>query len=379
MKPIFWLSIALVAYVYVGYPLLLSVFALLFPRMIRKKPIEPTVSLLIPAFNEAAIVEQKIRNALALDYPPDKLEIVVASDGSTDGTADIAERMADGNRVRAVVYRANRGKLAVLNGTLPLLHSEIVVFSDASSMLAADSVRRLVQSFADSEVGAVSGVYAVREVEQTFTGFGESLYWRYETFLKVQEAALGSVLGCHGSLYAIRRSLYPYPERDIINDDYVIPMRILHRGFRIAYEPAAASIEDASEMAGFRRRVRVMTGNLRQLSDLPCLLWPPRRELFFLISHKLGRLLVPIALVMAFCSNLLLVATPVYQILALLQLLFYGFASAGMFCKLRPKILRVPHYFSSVNLAAFLAVYQVMRGRRIDWGDKSNTARNIGV
>jgi cellulose synthase/poly-beta-1,6-N-acetylglucosamine synthase-like glycosyltransferase len=366
---LFWLLAGVTVYVYAGYPVVLAILARLFPAPVRKAPIEPTVSLLVAAFNEAAVIEAKVTNALALDYPADRLDIVVASDGSTDGTPERAVARAEGGRVRVITYPVNRGKLAVLNQTVPALEGEIVVFSDAASMLAPDALRVLVASFADPAVGAVSGIYRVRKAEQTALGGQEDLYWKYETFLKVQEAALGSILGCHGSLYAIRKSLYPFPEAGTINDDYVIPIRILQHGYRVAYETGAVAYEEAHEMSGFSRRVRIMTGNIQQLREMRAVLRPVRpRELFFFLSHKLGRLVVPFCMLGLLVLNLLLLDRPLYRALGIAQAGFYGLAVLGALWKIRPKILRLPYYFSMINAAAFAGVYFAAFGRgRMAW------------
>ena len=209
----FWTAAAIAVYVYAGYPLVLLVLGRVLRRPVARGDVTPDVSLLVAAYNEAGVIEAKVRNALALDYPEDRLEIVVASDGSRDDTAEIVRRLADGRRVRLFDYPSNRGKLHVLNDTVPHLRGEVVAFSDASSMLAPDALRRLVRSFADPKVGAVSGVYRVTKREEAAHGKQEDLYWRYETFLKLKEAAIGSVLGAHGSLYAVRRGSTPSPTR----------------------------------------------------------------------------------------------------------------------------------------------------------------------
>ena len=269
-KLLFWISAGFTVYVYFGYPLLLWALQAVFPSSPRKQPVEPSVSLLVAAYNEAAVIADKIRNSLALDYPADKLEIVVASDGSKDATAEIVRsfsgRENDG-RVRLLHFEKNRGKMAVLNDAVRELRGDIVAFSDASSMLAADSVRILMQSFDDPHVGAASGVYRLLKKDQANLGAQEDLYWKYETFLKVQEAKLGAFTGAHGSLYAIRRALYPFPTVNTINDDFTIPMRILERGHRVAYEPAAVAYEEAHEMEGFSRRVRITAGNIEQMRE----------------------------------------------------------------------------------------------------------------
>ncbi len=365
IEGLFWVSAAFVAYVYLGYPALLRLLTMFFRRPVRARPIEPSVSLLVAAYNEADVIEAKICNALALDYPADRLEIAIASDGSADGTAEIASQFAGGRRVRVFAYPKNRGKITVLNDTVPRLRGEVLLLSDAASVLAPDSVRRLVANFADPEVGAVSGVYKVRHKEQGELGAQEDFYWKYETFLKTQEAALGSVLGAHGSLYAIRRELYPFPSSRTINDDYVIPLRILQRGYRVAYEPAAIAYEEAHEMGGFGRRVRIMAGNFQQLREIRPLVWPPRPlALFFFLSHKAGRAFVPFAMVLLAFANLLLLGKPLYAWLGLLHLSFYLVAGLGAVWKLMPRILRLPYYFCMINAAAFLALHRSLSPRR---------------
>ena len=179
-KPLFWIAVAVPLYVYIGFPVLLWLLAALVRRAPRPQPIEPSVSLLVAAYNEAAVIADKIRNSLALDYPGDKLEIVVASDGSEDATADIVRSFAaeNGGRVRLLNYPLNRGKMAALNDALPELRGDIVAFSDATSMLAADSLRILVQSFSDPRVGAASGVYRLLKKDQTPHGPQEDIYWK---------------------------------------------------------------------------------------------------------------------------------------------------------------------------------------------------------
>src|SRR3984957_18401461 len=258
----FWMAVAIPMYAFAGYPLVLLALGLAIRREVGKAPIRPLVSLLIPAYNEARVMARKIENSLALDYPADCIEIVVVSDGSSDETVNIA-RSTGG--VRVIALPKNRGKVAALNAAVPQLHGEIVVFSDASAMLAADSVRRLIENFADPSVGAASGRYQVVRPAEVNIGASENLYWKYETFLKIQESQLASTLGGHGQLHAIRTELYPFPPSETINDDYVIPLSVLSRGSRPVYAPAALVFKDPRKMPGFARRIRIMTGNLQQL------------------------------------------------------------------------------------------------------------------
>jgi cellulose synthase/poly-beta-1,6-N-acetylglucosamine synthase-like glycosyltransferase len=368
-KPLFWISAGFAVYVYIGYPILLWALQAVFRSAPGRQPVEPSVSLLVAAYNEAEVIADKIQNSLALDYPADKLEIIVASDGSKDATAEIVRPFAvrENGRVRLLDFKQNRGKMAVLNDAVSELRRDVVAFSDASSMLAPDSLRILVQSFNDPRVGAASGVYRLLKKDQARLGSQEDLYWKYETFLKVQEAKLGAFTGAHGSLYAIRRALYPFPSANGLNDDFTIPMRILERGYRVAYEPAAVAYEEAHEMEGFSRRVRITAGNIQQLREIKNLISPPRPfVLFCLLSHKTGRLLVPLFMLLALVANIALRGEAPYDWLLLGQGLFYGLAVLGAMVNLKPKVLRLPYYFSMINSALFAWVYQALRrGRAI--------------
>jgi biofilm PGA synthesis N-glycosyltransferase PgaC len=369
MKALFWISAAFVVYVYFGYPALLWLLRSFVPAPPPKQPIEPTVTLLVAAHNESDVISAKLRNALALDYPAAKLTIVVASDGSRDNTAEIVRSIAateGAGRVRLAEFNENRGKVATLNDVLSKLTTDIVVFSDASSLLSRDSLLRLAQHFTDPKVGAVSGVYRVLKKDQAKLGAQEDFYWKYETFLKVQEAQLGAFTGAHGSLYAIRRELYPFPAADTINDDFIIPMRIRQRGYRVDYEPAAVAYEEAQEMEGFSRRVRITAGNIDQLREIKAMLWPPQlMSLFCLLSHKAARLLVPIAMLLVLVLNFALWKDSPYRWLLAGQVAFYGLAGLGAFVALWPKFLRLPYYFCMINFAFFAWIYFALRMRRL--------------
>jgi glycosyltransferase involved in cell wall biosynthesis len=372
VEAIFWFCVLGVLYVYAGYPVVLAAVAGIVRGRTQKAPLEPTVSVLVPAYNEAAVIEAKIRNVLAQDYPADLLELVVASDGSTDRTGAIARTLEDGARLRVFDFPQNRGKISVLNDVVPQLRGEIVAFSDAASMLAPDAIRRLVENFADPEVGAVSGVYRVRRQEDAELGTQEDFYWKYETWLKTREAEAGGLLGAHGSLYAIRRRLYPAPEPGTINDDFIIPVRIVRQGYRIAYEPAAVAWEEAHEMGGFSRRVRIMAGNIQQLGEIRHLLEPfqPLPVLFFL-SHKAGRVAAPLLMLGALLTNLALLDRPLYAMCGLLQGAFYFVAALGALVPLHPRILRLPYYLCMINAAALLAMARlVLPGRGLAWNAK---------
>ena len=362
---VFWLGIAVPFYAYIGYPIVLLLLRAVRRRGVAKRPFEPFISLLIPAYNEGDVIARKIRDSLALDYPADRLEIVVASDGSKDDTVAAARAFEDGVRVRVLAYEVNRGKIPVLNSSVPELRGDIVVFSDAPAMLYRDSVRRLVENFADPRVGAVSGRYTVVKADQVNIGKSEDFYWKYETWLKVRESEIASTLGGHGHLHAIRKELYPFPPPGTINDDYIIPVSVLSKGYRAVYEPDAIVYEEAHEMTGFGRRVRIMAGNLQQLREIKGLLWPLRpMPLFFFLSHKASRLLVPFAMLAALIANAFLLSSPFYATLFVLQAVFYAMAVLGSIIQLRPRTLLLPFYFCMINAATFFGLYHALTHRR---------------
>lgn len=362
---IFWLSVAIPFYAYAGYPLLLLLLRALVNRSVAKRDIEPFVTVVIPAYNEGRCIQRKIRNTQELDYPAEKLEILVASDGSKDDTAALAAPLADGERVILLAYPKNRGKIAVLNDAVPAARGEIIVFSDAAALLPTDALRKLIRNFGDPHVGAASGKYAVIRPDDVSTGKSEDFYWKYETFLKVQESELSSTLGGHGHLHAIRKDLYPFPAPGTINDDYIIPVSVLAKGYRAVYEPEAIVYEEAVEMTGFGRRVRIMAGNVQQIREIKGLLWPFQLlPILFFLSHKVLRLVVPFAMVAALIANLFLLGNPLYRAVFIAQVLFYLLALVGMRASLKPKILLLPFYFSMVNASTFFGIYHALTSRR---------------
>ena len=362
---LFWLCVAVPVYAYFGYPLVLFLLRLFIHRPVNRRPFEPSVSLVIPAYNEEHIIEEKIRNSLSINYPAEKLEILVACDGPKDRTAELAKKAAEGTRVTVLDFKKNRGKILTLNDAVGHCSNEIIVFSDTAAMLYKDSLRILMMNFADPQVGAVSGKYSVIKADEVDVGKSEEFYWKYETFLKVQESELASTLGGHGQLNAIRKSLYPYPPAGTINDDYVIPVSVLGKQFRAVYEPKAIVYEEAKEMTGFGRRVRIMTGNIQQISEIKGVIRPFQPlPLFFFLSHKVIRLLVPFGMLGAIVANLFLFDQPFYQAFFLCQVLFYALAAFGTLVKLRPRHLMLPFYFTMINVAVFFGFYHAMTSRK---------------
>jgi poly-beta-1,6-N-acetyl-D-glucosamine synthase len=369
----FWSAVAIPIYGYLGYPLTLVALRRILKRGVRKQDITPRVSLLVPAYNESATIERKIRNSLALDYPDHLIEIVVVCDGSKDGTPQLAARLANSaaaqGRVRVLDFPVNRGKIMALNAAVAELRGEIIVFSDASAILNTDAVRVLVRNFADRSVGSVSGKYTVIKPHEVSIGASEDFYWKYETFLKTQEGELSSALGGHGHLHAIRAELYPFPPPGTINDDYIIHASVIAKGWRAVYEPEAVISEEAHEMTGFGRRVRIMAGNIQQLREIATLLRPLRPlPLFFFVCHKGLRLVVPFAMIAALLANVFLLNQRMYQLSFAGQIAFYTLAICGATIRLRPKFLMLPYYFSMINTAMFVGTYHAATGlRRMNW------------
>ena len=369
----FWTSVLLIAYGYLGYPLVIYVLGRIHERPNRRMDILPRVSLIIPAYNEARVIEAKIQNCMQLDYPKDKLEVLIGSDGSTDSTSQLILHAVTTCKVRGVIYSHRRGKAAVLNDLVRVASGEIVVFSDAASMLEPMSLQALVSNFADPQVGCVSGVYCVGKAERNLDAAQESGYWRYEKIIRVSESRLGGMLGAHGSMYAVRRDLFEPLDAAVINDDFVIPMTLLMKGYCCIYDTRAVAWEDAQEMAGFSRRIRIMRGNYQQIRLLLGKSGWLRRPLvlFQLLSHKVLRLLTPFFLFAMYGSSAWLLAYPGYRTAFAAQTFFYAAALFGLNSRLRAAsmtVIAAPYYFCMLNAAAIVAFCHIVsRKQNVVW------------
>jgi len=366
---IFWVSVGLVVYVYFGYPLLLWVLE----KMTGGKPvhaddIRPRVTLIVSAYNEEAVVGEKIRNSLQADYPADLLEVLVVSDASDDGTDGIVEGFDD-TRVRLLRMPERGGKTVGLNAAAKQATGDVLVFSDANAMYRPDAIRALVRNFADPAVGAVVGESTYSD-SQNEAEESESLYWRYELAIKRLESSLGSVVGGDGAIYAIRRELYRPMRADALSD-FVNPCQIVQQGRRCIYEPEAVSVEEAagSFEKEFSRKVRIVNRAWRAVMSMKSLMNPLRHGFFSakLLSHKLFRWLVPLFLGLALAANVALVAeSGFYQVSLGLQLLFYALAIAGSRRgpdARMPMLVYVPYYFCLVNIASARGIFEAYRGQ----------------
>ncbi|HZS50751.1 MAG TPA: glycosyltransferase family 2 protein [Bryobacterales bacterium] len=329
-EAVFWISVIFIAYVYFGYPLLLAAWKLAAPRRVHKSYGEPPVSIVIAMRNERANAERKIRNCMELDYPAEKMQVIVSLDGPTDGVEAVVRPYAS-RGVEIVFSPVHRGKAAALNAAMEAATGEIVVFTDARQQLHRDAVRELAANFSDPEVGAVSGELVLLEESGREASSAIGVYWRYEKWLRALESATHSVIGATGAIYAIRRELFtPLPPGTIL-DDVLIPMRIVLGGKRVVFDSSARAYDlaAANPKAEYARKARTLTGNYQLLAEMPALLAPWRNPVFLqFLSHKAGRLLVPYFLVGLFVSNLPL-EQGIYRAAFLLQLFWYALAAIG--------------------------------------------------
>ena len=363
---VFWLSLALLGYVYVAYPLLLALLRVIASRPHRKAAIEPTVCLFIAANDEASVIEAKLKNALALDYPPDRFDIVVASDGSVDGTNAIVRSFAP--RVRLLEFSPRQGKISAINRGLSTIGSEIVVLSDANTFLEPNSVRALVANFADPAVGCASGD-VVLVGDRAALGSSEDLYYLYERWIQHAESDIGSMIGADGALYAVRRRLFVAPAADTILDDMAIPMGIVRSGHRVVFEPYARAHEQGVETAReeFSRKARVVAGAIQFLTrrDSAVPLNLPQ-VILSMLSHKALRWLSPAFATSVFLASVALAgASHEYAAAAAAQGALVLLGIVGCVPRLRRvRLIGLAHYFCLVQSAAAVGMLQGLTGRQ---------------
>lgn len=364
MRTVFWISLALVSYAYVGYALLLMALARRRSIPVLAAPLQPPISILIAAHNEEANLARKLRNLYELDYPSEKVQIVVASDGSTDRTAAILAHHSA--RVTAVLLPAAQGKAGALNAAAQVATGDLLIFMDVRQTVDLDAVRELVACFADPTVGAVSGELHLETAEGKPSADALGIYWKIEKLVRKLESATGSVVGVTGALFALRRELFvPLPVGTLL-DDVLTPMQAARRGKRVLFLERAAARDRIFEQKGkeFARKVRTLTGNYQLLQLAPWLLTTANPLLFRLISHKLLRLLVPLLLVLLLLSSLLATGT-LYRVAFVLQLLLYACALFGAVSPTfrRFRIISVAYTFTMLNAAAAMAFYNFVAGR----------------
>jgi cellulose synthase/poly-beta-1,6-N-acetylglucosamine synthase-like glycosyltransferase len=369
-----WILVAsggLIAWVYAGYPLLLALLARLRPRPRRRAPILAPVTVIVPAHDEGAVIERKVGNVLGGTYPRDLVEVIVASDGSSDRTVELARRAG-----ATVLDLPRSGKVAALAAAAAEAHGEILVFTDADCFAEPHSLSELVSNFADARVGGATA-NEVRRGADDFGGVsrGEGLYWRYEQWIKRLEDRVGSTVSACGSLYAIRKSLFRAPTTTAGNDDVLISTEVVRRGYRLVFDEHALVGVGSTKRGGdeFRRKVRIVNGGLRTWLSLGELLDPRRHGLYAVEvwSRKILRRLLPFALLALFISSAWLAASDSWWWMFFApQVLVALLAGAGWCLRRRPvgrlRPLWIPYYFALTNVAAGVAVLSLAAGLRFE-------------
>jgi len=375
LEIIFFLFIFMIFYVYFGYPLIILLIAALNKKKVQKKDdFEPTVSLIIAAYNEEDIIEEKIKNSLLLDYPKDRLEILVFSDTSTDRTDDIVKQYQN-EGIRLIQLSDRKGKTAGQNLAVTQAKGEIIIFSDANALYREDAIRKIVRNFYDQSVGCVCGELVYYSEDKSLIGDAENVYWDYEKFIKRQENGAASILGANGSIYALRKELFvPLPEEII--SDFIEPFKIIEQGYRVIYEPEALSFEQSTTNfhEEYHRKKRIINRSFYSLLHYKTFLNPLKYPLlsFQLISHKLLRWLIPIYLPIILVINLFLLNSLFFQITFGVQILFYITAILGYLLEKKHwhnVVFYAPFYYCLVNIASLQAIvnYFIKRKKVVTW------------
>lgn len=372
-KIVFWAAAFLLFYVYAGYPLLLAMIAI-FVRRRRPEPgYCPQISVLIAAYNEEAAIERKIRQTLELEYPADKIEILVLSDCSTDRTDEIVKAFPD-SRVHLARMPERRGKTHAQNEGIKQAKGEVVIFSDATAVYHRKALLYLACNYQDKNVGAVSGRYQYFDPEgNSPTGLGSVAFWNYENMIKRLQSRIKTITGCCGCIYSVRRAAYTELAADVISD-LVQPLEAIKKGYKVVFEDRALAYEETTQSTAeeFSMRVRVVTRAMRGLLSVADLLkpwkffWPA----FQLWSHKVLRWMVPLFLLVVLAANLFLLDHPVYRVALAVQLAFYAAAIVNMLAPLHRKWkpLGIPLFFCTLNAAALVSMVEICRGRKyVTW------------
>ena len=367
---VLWSSALALWYTYAGYPLLLVLVSTLRSRRVRHDDFEPRVTIIITAYNEERALTAKLENTLALDYPRNLLEVIVASDCSTDRTDEIVREFSS-RGVRLCRQSERLGKTATQNAAVEQAHGEVIIFSDATSQYQPDVIRTLMPNFADATVGCVAGRLVYVDPADSRVGRGARSYWSYETFLKKHESRAGSLIGASGCLYAVRKSAY-VPLYHEACSDFIIATKMVEQGLRAVYEPKAVCTEETNRRsdAELKMRVRVIAQTFTDLWRHRSVLNPFRSGFYAvqLLSHKVMRYIVPFFLITLFATSAVLAPDAfIYRILIGAQFVGYGCALLAWLLErvgIRSRLLALPQYFVLANLASLIACYQFIRGER---------------
>ncbi|QSX77677.1 glycosyltransferase family 2 protein [Agrilutibacter solisilvae] len=370
LEILLWAALLLLAYIYAGYPLLAIALARIRPRPTRKAPPTATVTVIVTAYNEQASIEQKLRNVLALDYPRDRVDVIVSSDASSDATDELV-RGFGAPQVRLLRVEGRLGKTACQNAAAAVATGDVLLFTDATTRLEAHALGEICSNFQDPSVGCVAGRLTYVAAGDDATGKGGTSYWNYETRLRMAESALGSLIGVSGCLYAVRRSAYRPIPPDLISD-FVTAMVVRGQGLRTVLEPAAVCYEDTLDRPDreLSMRVRVGIRSLVALASQKEFLDPRRYGAFAwqLWSHKVLRYLSPVFWAVALLANAALALQGRYVWMLAMQLALLVAGLLG-FTPLRgaakSRWLAQPYYFVLTNVASALSLFRYLRGERI--------------
>lgn len=371
MKAVFWVSAAAIAYTYLGYPFWLWLCSRFRDLPVQRDAIRPFVSIVVAVHNEGQNLPAKLQNLAELEYDKDKLEIIVVSDGSTDGTNQHLAEAAT-RSVRAIVSPQHEGKASALNRGIQQAQGDIVVFTDARQIIEPTALRHLVANFADPQVGCVTGeLFLQIPREHTSPLEGVGLYWRIEKKIREWESKTGSAVGATGALYAARRCLLaPLPPTTILDDVY-IPLEAVRQGYRVVFEPRARAWDpqQVTPKQELRRKIRTLTGNYQLLQLMPWLLTRANPIRFRLVSHKLLRLFVPFLLASVLISSVLLDGI-FYRTAEWLQIILYGLGCI-VFLPIKTGLIARPanfvFSFLLLNTAAVIAFGNFLLGRTDVW------------
>lgn len=373
LQILFWASFALLFYSFLGYGVLLYALVKMKKLFVRPKPFnagfEPEVTLVVPCYNESSVLDEKVQNCRQLDYPKHKLRLVFITDGSTDDSTEVLEKYAE----VSVLHSARRGgKTAAENRAMQHVHTPVVIFSDANTLLNKDAVRNIVRHFEDEKVGCVAGEKRILSQDKDVaSAAGEGLYWKYESFLKTLDSQLYSAVGAAGELVAFRTNLYEAMPEDTILDDFIKSMYIAAKGYRIVYEPEAYAVETAaaSVKEELKRKIRICAGGWQSMQRLQ------KRLSFFhspvlyfqYVSHRVLRWTInPLLMALIFSANVFLAfESSFYAVILLLQVLFYGAAAAGFVLEkrqLKIKAFFLPYYFCVMNYSVVMGLRRFLKG-----------------
>lgn len=373
---LFWFGLFIVFYSYIGYGIVLYVLVkikkIFSGKQVFESGYEPHVSLVVPCFNEAEYIEDKIKNSLALDYPKDKLQLIFISDGSNDDTPDRIKKYPE---VLGLHETARNGKAAAMNRAMQYVKSPIVVFCDANTDLNPQAIREMVKHYADPKVGAVTGEKRIiNKDRENASGAGEGIYWKYESFLKQLDSDFYTIVGAAGELMSYRTSLYRELPKDTLLDDLMQSMQIANDGYRVIYEKQAYAAETASANVGeeLKRKVRIAAGAFQSMTRLVkgFNLIGNFKVSFMFISHRVLRwTLAPLALLCLFLFNIPLAYNlgSIYLWLMVAQIVFYTMALLGWYLanrQIKVKILFVPYYFFIMNLCMYLGFFRFIKGKQ---------------